>query len=99
MKDATVETRLRQGLKGVELVLALRVRQMSWTSGPAASHLNSVWSRAAADLVAAGSWLRRARWGRGGHMMVWHFEPERLSLQCVGCGEQTPGWTIGAHRA
>ena len=79
-------------------MLALQVRHMSWTSGPAA-HLNSVWSRAAADLLAAGSWLRRARCGLGGHMMVWHFEPGRLSLQCVGCGEQTPGWTIGPHRA
>ena len=80
-------------------MLALQVRHRSWTTGPAAAHLNSVWSRAAADLIAAGGWLRRARCGLGGHMMVWHFEPGRLSLQCVGCGEQTPGWTIGAPRA
>jgi hypothetical protein len=79
-------------------VLALQVRHISSTSGPAA-HLNSVWSRAAADLLAAASWLRRARCGLGGHMMVRRFEPGRLSLQCVGCGEQTPGWTIGVPRA
>ena len=80
-------------------MLALEVRHMSWTRGLAAAHLNSVWSRAAADVLAAASWLRRARCGLGGHMMVRQFEPGRLSLQCVGCGEQTPGWTIGAHRA
>ena len=79
-------------------MLALQVRHISSTSGPAA-HLNSVWSRAAADLLAAASWLRRARCGLGGHMMVRRFEPGRLSLQCVGCGEQTPGWTIGVPRA
>ena len=71
---------------------------MLWMRGREAAHLSSVWSRAAADVRAAANWLRRARCGLGGHMMVRHFEPGRLSLQCVGCGEQTPGWTIGAHR-
>ncbi len=80
-------------------MLALQVRHRSWTRRPAAAHLNSVWSTAAADVLAAVGWLRRMRCGLGGHMMVRHYEPGRLSLQCVGCGEQTPGWTIGAHRA
>jgi len=38
--------------EGVELVLALQVRQVSRTRGLAADHLNSVWSRAAADVLA-----------------------------------------------
>jgi hypothetical protein len=80
-------------------VLALQVRHISWPRERAAAHLNAVWSRVAADALAAAGWLRRTRCGLGGHMMVRHFEPGRLSLQCVGCGEQTPGWTIGTHGA
>ena len=26
--------------------------------------------------------------------MVLHFEPERLSLRCLGCGVRTQGWAI-----
>ena len=43
-------------------------------------------------------WLRRTRCGLAGHAMVLHFEPQRMSLRCMHCGEQTPGWTIHAHR-
>ena len=80
-------------------MLALQVRHMSRTRQAAAAYSSSFWSIAAADMQAAAGWLRRTRCGLGGHMMVRHFEPGRLSLHCVGCGEQTPGWTIGAHRA
>ena len=79
-------------------MLALQVRPASWTRRLPA-HPNSVWSRAAAEVLAGANWLRRAGCGLGGHMMLRHFEPGRLSLQCVRCGEQTPGWTIGAHHA
>lgn len=29
-----------------------------------------------------------------GHERVLHFEPERLSLECLACGARTEGWTI-----
>lgn len=37
---------------------------------------------------------RQALCGLRGHEMVLHFEPARLSLKCVACGAETPGWTI-----
>ena len=30
-----------------------------------------------------------------GHEMITHREPERLSLRCLHCGLNTPGWSIG----
>jgi hypothetical protein len=45
-----------------------------------------------------GVWhLREAVCGRRGHDMVLHFEPERLSLQCLACGARTQGWTIDVN--
>lgn len=38
--------------------------------------------------------LRRLRCGLTGHTMVRHFEPQRMALRCLNCGEQTHGWTI-----
>lgn len=32
--------------------------------------------------------------GLRGHDDVLHFEPARLSLRCLKCGRQTPGWTL-----
>lgn len=34
----------------------------------------------------------------GGHYRVLHVEPSRMALRCVGCGQETPGWEIGATR-
>jgi hypothetical protein len=36
-------------------------------------------------------WLR-------GHEMVRCFEPARLSLRCLHCGAETPGWTLAVHQ-
>ena len=41
----------------------------------------------------------RALCGLRGHEMVRHFEPARLSLRCVACGAETPGWTIDVRPA
>ena len=30
-----------------------------------------------------------------GHELFSHFEPGRLSLRCVSCGYESPGWEIG----
>jgi hypothetical protein len=40
------------------------------------------------------SYARQALCGLRGHVMVRHFEPDRLSLRCLACGAETPGWTI-----
>jgi hypothetical protein len=50
--------------------------------------------RAFALLRLAVSYVREAVCGLHGHNMVLHFEPERLSLQCLACGARTQGWTI-----
>ena len=34
----------------------------------------------------------------GGHLILLHFEPNRLSLQCALCGYESEGWEVG-HRA
>jgi hypothetical protein len=39
--------------------------------------------------------IRRAVCGMLGHNQVLQFTHDRLCLQCVDCGKETPGWTIG----
>jgi hypothetical protein len=36
--------------------------------------------------------------GMSGHDLLLHVEPGRLSLQCVLCPYETPGWTIKESR-
>jgi len=40
------------------------------------------------------SHAHQALCGVRGHVMARHFEPDRLSLRCLTCGAETPGWTI-----
>ena len=63
---------------------------------PNGAFLNALWSRATAMAIAAAEILLRARCGLGGHAMAMRFEKSRMSLQCLGCGHNTPGWTIHA---
>jgi hypothetical protein len=35
----------------------------------------------------------------GGHDMVLHFEPARLSLKCLSCGAETRGWDLDVRPA
>ena len=45
-----------------------------------------------AALVRQLSWL----WcGLHGHLIMLHFEPNKLSLQCSLCGYETEGWEVG----
>ena len=39
-------------------------------------------------------WIRQAYCGLHGHDTMLHFEKERLFLQCVSCGHETPGWDL-----
>jgi hypothetical protein len=68
--------------------------RIPWTGKPARGVIHDLWSRLTSDLAAFSVWLRHARCGLGGHMMVLRCEPHRVSLECVDCGKQTPGWTL-----
>ena len=39
--------------------------------------------------------LARAWCGMHGHLILLHFEPNKLSLQCGLCGYQSEGWEVG----
>jgi hypothetical protein len=64
---------------------------------PGQGFLNNVRSRISADTIGLAAWVRRARCGLTGHSMVLHLQPQKMSLRCMDCGEQTPGWTIRAR--
>ena len=78
-------------------MIAAHVEPIPSTAAPSSNLLHSFVSRAATDAVVAADWLRRAKCGLGGHSMMLHFEPSRLSLQCQSCGHETPGWAIQAR--
>ena len=67
----------------------------------------SVWlhSRGIADdglwrrMRAIGRWIRRAACALRGHDMWLRREHDRIFLECLGCGHQTPGWHIAVRRA
>ena len=39
-------------------------------------------------------WLRHAYCGLHGHDTMLRFEQDRISLRCVSCGHETPGWEL-----
>lgn len=39
--------------------------------------------------------LARLWCGLHGHLIMLHFEPNKLSLQCSICGYETEGWDVG----
>src|SRR5471032_2532067 len=40
------------------------------------------------------SWLHQMFCGFRGHDTLLHYEEERVSLRCVSCGHETPGWEL-----
>ena len=38
--------------------------------------------------------LRQMLCGLHGHDTMLHFEQDRMSLRCVSCGHETPGWEL-----
>jgi hypothetical protein len=42
--------------------------------------------------------LRQMFCGFRGHDTLLHFEDERISLRCVSCGHETPGWELNEAR-
>jgi hypothetical protein len=43
-------------------------------------------------------WLRQAFCGLHGHDTMLRFQQERMSLRCVSCGHETPGWELNEAR-
>jgi hypothetical protein len=39
-------------------------------------------------------WMRQTFCGIHGHDTMLHFEQGRMSLRCVSCGHETPGWSL-----
>ena len=76
----------------------IRIGHVPWITEPAPAFGSTWLSAALGEAAAAFRWLRRARCGLGGHTMMLQFEPHRLSMRCHNCGEETPGWAIGAVR-
>jgi hypothetical protein len=68
-------------------VIASQVQRIASTAAPAFGVLNEVSCMALA-------WLRQAGCGLTGHEMIRRFEPQRMSLECLSCGLETPGWTL-----
>lgn len=65
---------------------------------PTGAFLNALWPRARAVAIATAEGLLRARCGVGGHAMAMRFDKSRMSLHCLSCGHNTPGWTIQPRR-
>ena len=61
---------------------------LHWSLGPATLGVGALARRAIASGVEVICGLR-------GNETVLHFGERRLSLKCVACGYQTPGWEIG----
>jgi hypothetical protein len=38
--------------------------------------------------------MRQMLCGLHGHDTLLHFEQDRMSLRCVSCGHETPGWEL-----
>jgi hypothetical protein len=69
-------------------------RRLAWSPGA-----GQMLARGVATLRQVAALSRRLLCGLSGHEMVRYFEPDRLSLRCVSCGAQTPGWTIDVNPA
>ncbi|HKY22823.1 MAG TPA: hypothetical protein VJM31_16535 [Vicinamibacterales bacterium] len=46
-------------------------------------------------LSAIANQLARVWCGMHGHLILLHFEPNKLSLQCGLCGYESEGWEVG----
>ena len=42
-------------------------------------------------------WLRQTYCGLSGHDALLQFETDRMFLQCVSCGHESPGWELNEN--
>ena len=40
------------------------------------------------------TWFRQMYCGLHGHDTLLHFDKDRMSLRCMSCGHETPGWEL-----
>jgi hypothetical protein len=59
-----------------------------------AHRLDTAFAESEGLLSKAGLQLRQFVCGLHGHDALKHFEQGRISLLCVSCGHETPGWDI-----
>ena len=45
------------------------------------------------------SWIRQFVCGLHGHDRLMHFQRGRLSLKCMSCGHESPGWDLRKNDA
>ena len=62
---------------------------------PIDRHRIAARATALVQLLAASA--RRTLCALRGHERVLHFESNRLSLRCLACGAETPGWQLDAR--
>jgi hypothetical protein len=43
-------------------------------------------------------WARQAMCGLHGHDTFLHYDKDRMSLRCVSCGYESPGWELNEAR-
>lgn len=80
-------------------MLAADVRRLSWPKDGFGTFASTVLARVASELAGVVERVSRLLCGLGGHVMVRHYERDRILLECMHCGERTPGWTIPARRS
>ncbi len=66
------------------------------TNYPITSHegLTSAPTATDTDGLAVLDRVRQMFCGLHGHDTLLHFEQDRMSLRCVSCGHETPGWEL-----
>ena len=67
------------------------------TNYPIASHeglTSATTTQTHTDGVGMLDRVRQMFCGLHGHDTLLHFEQERMSLRCVSCGHETPGWEL-----
>ncbi len=45
-----------------------------------------------------GTWIHQLTCSLSGHEEVFHFEKNRMSLVCISCGHESPGWEVSGKQ-
>ena len=75
-------------------MLASLVERIHVGVDPAPRALAAVWSLGCDGTMALVGWLRRTQCGLNGHEMIRRHERDRISLECLFCGAESPGWSL-----
>jgi len=72
------------------------VFRLNRTAAPVGSSAAGFVSRL---MIATMRLIARFMCGLHGHVILLHFEPTKLSLQCALCGYESEGWEVGRPQA